>query len=159
MIIDFHTHAFPDALAERAMARLRGESDQVRAWLDGRVSSLLESMDRAGIGRAVVCSIATKPDQFEKILAWSGQIASDRIIPFPSVHPRDPQARERIGRVAEAGFKGIKFHPYYQEFDLDDPVLMPLYDRIEQAGLILLCHTGFDVAFPRIRRADPVRRR
>ena len=41
MIIDFHTHAFPDALAERAMAQLLSETDQVRSFLDGKISLLV----------------------------------------------------------------------------------------------------------------------
>jgi len=86
-IIDFHAHAFPDALAERAIAHLEKEGN-AKAFLDGKVSSLLASMDSAGIERAVVCSIATKPEQFAPILKWSREIASQRIIPLPSVHPK-----------------------------------------------------------------------
>ena len=156
-ITDFHTHAFPDALAERAMATLLAETSEVTAYLDGRLASLLESMQRNGIYRSVVCSIATKPDQFEKILAWSQFIASDRIVPFPSVHPRDPQCVERIRQVAAAGMKGIKLHPYYQNCNLDDERLDPLYATCAELGLVVVAHTGFDVAYPRIRRADPVR--
>ena len=157
MIIDFHTHAFPDALAERAMRTLLAEihEETVRAYHDGRVSSLLASMDRAGIERSVLCSIATKPDQFDKILAWSRSIASPRIIPFPSVHPRDPDALERISRLAAEGFRGIKLHPYYQDFVIDEEILMPLYERLLEKELIVVCHTGFDIAFPRVRRCDP----
>ena len=97
-IIDFHAHAFPDALAERAIAHLEKEGN-ARAFLDGRLSSLLASMDSAGIGRAVVCSIATKPDQFAPILNWSRQIASARIVPLPSVHPKGPDP-SRIGAAS-----------------------------------------------------------
>lgn len=156
-ITDFHTHAFPDAIVERAMKALLAETTDVTAFLDGRLSSLLASMDRAGIGRCVLCNIATKPDQFEKILAWSKAIRSDRVVPFPSVHPRDPLAAERVGQIADAGFKGIKLHPYYQDFDLDDPAAFPVYEALQARGLILECHTGFDVAFPRVRRCDPAR--
>jgi hypothetical protein len=68
-ITDFHTHAFPDALATRAIRALEAETDRVKARLDGRISSLLRSMDYAGIRRSVICSIATKPEQFDSILA------------------------------------------------------------------------------------------
>ncbi|MFP4564308.1 MAG: amidohydrolase, partial [Spirochaetia bacterium] len=57
-IVDFHTHAFPDELAARAVPALEAEAD-IEAVLDGTVTSLLESMDRAGIERSVVASIAT----------------------------------------------------------------------------------------------------
>jgi predicted TIM-barrel fold metal-dependent hydrolase len=63
------------------------------------------------------------------------------------------QARQ----VAEAGLRGIKLHPYYQDFNVDDEVLFPLYRALDELGLFVVCHTGFDFAFPRQRRADPVR--
>ena len=156
-ITDFHTHAFPDSIAERAIRTLEAETDRVKARLDGRLASLVASMDRAGISRSVLCSIATKPEQFPSILDWSRKIASARIVPFPSIHPRDPDGAARVRLVVGAGFRGVKFHPYYQAFDLDDESLFPLYDAIQAAGLIMVCHTGFDIAFPRIRRADPAK--
>jgi len=156
-IIDVHTHAFPDSLAARAMQALKDDAEGATAYLDGTLGALLGSMDAAGIERAVVASIATKPEQFPSILRWSKAIASDRIIPFPSIHPADPQVAERVRELAAEGLQGLKLHPYYQGFDLDDPQLLPLYEAIQRSGLILLCHTGFDFAFPRVRRCDPAR--
>lgn len=156
MIIDAHTHVFPDAVAERAVPRLAKEGN-VKAWLDGKATSLLGSMDRAGIAKSVICSIATKPEQFGPILKWSQAIASDRLIPLGSVHPSDPEAAAHVRAIRDAGFKGIKLHPYYQDFDLDEARLMPVYEAITDCGLVLVMHTGFDVAFPRVRKADPVR--
>ncbi len=156
LIVDFHAHAFPDALAERAMPALEAEGD-IEAALDGKVSSLLRSMDAAGIQASVVASIATRPAQFEPILRWSAEIASERIIPFPSVHPDDPQLAARVHEIHAAGFKGLKLHPYYQDFDLDEARLRPLFAAAQDCGLLVLCHTGFDLAFARVRRGDPVR--
>ncbi len=153
-IIDFHTHSFPDQIAASAIPYLEEEGD-VKAMHDGRVSSLLNLMDRDGVEKSVICSIATKPSQFETILNWSRQVRSDRIIPFPSFHPTDPDMLEHIGRIKAEGFKGIKMHPYYQQFFLDDEKLYPAYEKISELGLILVMHTGFDIAYPRIRRCDP----
>jgi predicted TIM-barrel fold metal-dependent hydrolase len=155
-IIDFHAHAFPDALAERAIAHLEKEGN-AKAFLDGKLSSLLASMDSAGIERAVVCSIATKPEQFAPILEWSRQIASARIVALPSVHPKGPDPVGKARLVAQAGLPGIKLHPYYQDFEIDDPSLFHFFRVLEQMGLLVVCHTGFDFAFPRDRKADPVR--
>jgi predicted TIM-barrel fold metal-dependent hydrolase len=155
-IIDFHAHAFPDALAERAIAHLEKEGD-AKAFLDGKLSSLLASMDSAGIERAVVCSIATKPDHFAPILNWSRQIASPRIVPLPSVHPKGPDPVGKARLVAQAGLLGIKLHPYYQDFELDDPALFHFFRVLEQMHLLVVCHTGFDFAYPRDRRGDPAR--
>jgi len=156
-IIDFHTHAFPDAIAERAIPALEQESS-VKAILDGKIGSLLAAMDAAGIAQSVVCSIATRPEQFAPIVQWSRQIASPRLLPFPSIHPDDPDAAERVREVHAAGFLGLKLHPYYQTFAIDEPRLYPLYEAIAQCGLVCLMHAGFDPAFPREDRcAEPVR--
>ncbi|MBI5385361.1 MAG: amidohydrolase family protein [Verrucomicrobia bacterium] len=157
MVIDIHTHAFPDHLAQRAMAQLQAETDEVKAVLNGTVADLLHSMDRAGIDASVVASIATRPEQFEPILRWSAAICSDRILPFPSVHPSAPNAAEQVRRIAAEGFRGFKLHPYYQNFTVDEERLTPIYTAAAECGLVLLLHGGFDIAFPLDRLADPVR--
>jgi uncharacterized protein len=48
------------------------------------------------------------------------------------------QAREQI----EAGVRGFKFHPNTQAFWPNDPAVYPLYEVIEDAGLISLFHSG-----------------
>lgn len=158
MIVDAHTHAFPDGIAARAVPLLEREGE-VEAFLDGRLSSLLRSMDSSGVDIAVVASIATKPAQFESILRWSSTIASSRILPFPSVHPDDPYAARRVGEIARAGFRGVKLHPYYQGFSLTDVRMRRVYEAIQSERLTLLMHTGFDLAFPRERIADPAKTR
>lgn len=155
-VIDFHAHAFPDALAARAITHLE-HGGGVKACLDGRIASLLASMDSAGIETSVICSIATKPEQFEPILTWSAQVASERIVPMASIHPKDSDPIGKARRVAEAGLRGIKLHPYYQDFDLDDPSLLPFYRTLDELGLLVVVHTGFDFAFARDRKADPER--
>ena len=156
-IIDFHTHAFPDSLAGRAIQTLISEAPDVKAWLDGRLSSLISSMDQNNIENAVLCCIATKPSQFLPILNWCREIRCDRIIPFPSVHPADPQCLEQIDAIKQQGFKGIKFHPYYQDFYADQPGMYEIYQKCCDLNLMLVMHTGYDIAFPRIPRADPQR--
>jgi predicted TIM-barrel fold metal-dependent hydrolase len=112
-------------------------------------------MDGAGIETSVVCSIATKIDQFEPILGWCRQIRSDRLIPFPSVHPADPKMAEHIDRIAAEGFLGVKLHPFYQDFYAGPDAMLKYYEQVIRRDLLLVIHTGFDIAFPRQRRADP----
>jgi len=125
--------------------------------LDGRISSLLASMDAAGIGQSVVLSIATRPQQFEPILAWSREVADGRLVPMLSVHPADRGAAAKIRAAADEGFPGFKLHPYYQDYDLDDRSMDSIYAALQETGLICISHTGFDTAFPLVRRADPPR--
>ena len=157
-IIDFHTHAFPDSLAERAIKGLEDEIGGTwKAKLDGTISSLIASMDAAGIDQSVVCPIATKPDQFDGILRWCLSIRSDRIIPLASVHPAAANVARQVGRVVEAGLAGLKLHPMYQDFDADAPHLDPLYTSAAEAGLPVVLHCGFDIAYPNCEHAHPHR--
>lgn len=154
-IIDFHTHAFPDALAERAMRQLLSETEGLKTFLDGRIISLTQSMSDNNIEKSVLCCIATRPEQFDPIFRWCQEVRSETIVPFPSVHPLDSKAPERIRRIAKEGFLGIKMHPYYQDFSIDDPLLYPIYKAVSDCGLMLTLHTGFDIAFERIEKASP----
>ena len=154
--IDAHAHAFPDALAARAVAQVARQAGITPA-LDGTVAALLASMERNEVDATVICPIATRPEQFAGILKWARSLPSPRLIPLASVHPADPDPVGKVWQIAEAGLKGLKLHPYYQDFDLDEERLFPLYAAVAQAGLVLVSHTGFDVAFPRVRRAEPAR--
>lgn len=151
-IIDFHTHAFPDEIAINVMAQLAKQTT-LEPFLDGKLSSLLNSMDGCGIGRSVICCIATRASQFESIFKWCKSIRSERIEPFPSVHPDDADFATRLQQIKDAGFKGVKLHPYYQDFFIDEEKLFPIYEKINELGLIVVMHCGFDFCYDRIDRA------
>lgn len=153
-VIDFHTHAFPDQVAQVAIPALEKKGG-VKAYTDGTVRGLLDSMDKAGIEKSVICSIATRKEQFQPILDWCDSIRSERLIPFPSIHPGSFGFEQEVEQVTGMGFKGIKMHPFYQDFFLNDPELDPLYRLLEKERLLLVMHTGYDIGYPEERRADP----
>lgn len=159
MLVDFHTHAFADALAPRAIAALSASSC-TRPVGDGTVAALLASMRAAGVDRSVVCPIATKPSQFDGILRWALSVREahpDALVPLLSVHPGDPDALARVDTAADLGFPGLKFHPYYQDFAVDDPRLFPLYERMAARGLFAVFHSGYDIGFPFEPVSSPAR--
>ena len=155
-MIDFHTHNFPDALAPRAVEsmvqKLRGVLLPVG---DGTLATQLRDMDKAGVAKAVVCPVATKPSQFQVILDRAkavrdgefGEEAATRLIQLGSVHPADRDFAVHLKEVAAAGFKGIKLHPYYQGFRLDDPRVFPYFAALRDAGLFVIVHCGLDLGF------------
>lgn len=156
-VTDFHAHAFPDFLYQKAMAELTANAAEYRPFHDGSLAGLRAEMNRAGVGRAVVANIATRPGNAARILDWSLQIRSDDIHPLGSVYPGDPAAPDEIAAFAAAGFKGIKLHPMYQNFTVDDPAVYPVYEHCARHGLFILFHAGFDVAFPGNVQAAPAR--
>ena len=94
-IIDFHTHIFPDNLAGKALRSIESTGG-IKPKFDGTLKGLINSMDNAGVSISVVLSIATKPKQFNSIFNWARSIYSERIIPFPSVHPDDEEVHQHI---------------------------------------------------------------
>jgi predicted TIM-barrel fold metal-dependent hydrolase len=157
MIVDVHTHAFPDFLAPKAMEILSAPLGEWKPVRDGTLSSLLASMAEAGVHRAFVANIATRPEQGPSILGWSREIASDRIVPLGSVHPLSPNWAQELEAIAEAGLPGIKFHAQFQDFIIDADEMLPLYDKAAKLGLFVLFHAGFDIAFPGDERSAPRR--
>ena len=158
--IDMHTHAFPDDLAKRALKALEAleEGGRWKSLTDGTIKSLIASMDAADIDVSVVCTIATKPGQAKGILKWCKHIRSDRIEPFPSVHPDDRNPGRLLEKIAREDFVGIKLHPLYQDFDVDDERLDEIYTAAADLGLICLFHSGRDIAFdPADMKASPQR--
>ncbi|MCX7988186.1 MAG: amidohydrolase family protein [Thermodesulfovibrio sp.] len=155
-IIDFHTHAFPDEIAGKAMAKLQEECI-VKACLNGTLGALLKSMDQNGITKSVLCNIATKPEQFNPILKWSKKVRSDRIIPLPSIHPFDKEIKEHLKIIKEEGFIGIKMHPFYQNFSIDDENAFYIYESLIENDLLIVMHCGYDISFPEWDIASPQR--
>jgi uncharacterized protein len=160
-IIDAHAHAFPDNVASHAMRSLcsQGKWEVLHNHHDGTLAGLVASMDAAGIGRAILCSVATKPTQVEKITDWSMASASERIIPFASIHPDYEQPEREIERIAAAGLRGLKFHPQYMECAFDDPRCIRIARAAAQAGLVFTVHGGYHPCFDKHDEGSPQRLR
>lgn len=157
MIIDIHTHAFPDGLAARALEVLTANCS-VKPCIDGTCGGLLASMRRAQIDVSAIMPIATKPAQARSINRWAAETNQrEGLICFGSLHPLQDDWANEIKFLAESGVPGIKLHPDYQEFYVDDPIAMPIYRALADAGLILLLHAGVDIGLPTPVHCTPER--
>ena len=83
----------------------------------------------------------TKPAQTVVNNSWAASIASDRLIPFGSIHPAFPDIAGEFRRMRRLGLRGIKLHPDLQQFDLDDPAAFPIYDACGD-DLLVMVHVG-----------------
>ncbi|MHB9133074.1 MAG: amidohydrolase family protein [Armatimonadota bacterium] len=149
MIIDFHTHTFPDALAARALAVL-AERAGVPTYTDGTCAGLQASMRRAGVDLSVMAPIATRPSQARSINAWAAEQNRKYtdLICYGSIHPAQEDWAEEIDRLVADGIRGIKFHPDYQEFFVDEDRMLPIYRALAEANLVVLIHAGIDIGLP-----------
>jgi len=164
MTVDVHSHDFPDAIAARAMNGMcRMTEGRLCPSADGTLTNHLDLMTLAGVDMAVTCPIATRPGMFDGLLRRAVQItdgehgvrAQRMLIPFVSVHPRDPQALKQLERAAKAGLRGVKFHCYYQDFSLADRDVWPIFAKIADLGLVVQCHCGADASWERVGGCGP----
>jgi len=142
-IIDFHTHAFPEKIADRAVENLENHY-KVSIPFGGRIADLLKHASEAKIKHLVLCSAATKPEAVKINNDWVAKIAAehpDLIIGFGSIHAGSLDFAAELERMQTLGLKGVKIHPDFQGFDIDDPRMWPIYEAIGE-NFILLVHVG-----------------
>ena len=144
MIIDFHAHCFPDRIVERAMASLIKNSGIIDPFIDGSVTDLRRYMKEYKIDKSVILNIATNVKQQQSVNNFAIEFNSDDVIMFGSVHPDAPDAVEELHRIKESGIKGIKLHPDYQNFFVDDEHVFPVYETASKLGLVTVFHSGQD---------------
>lgn len=148
MIIDFHTHCFPEKIAAKAIEKLSFVSGGMLPYTDGTVEGLKNSMQNGGVDISVVLSIATNAGQQKNVNDFAASVNNlKEIVAFGSVFPDAPDALFELERIKDLGLKGIKLHPDYQGFDVDDEKMRPIYKKIAELGLITVFHAGVDYGF------------
>ncbi|MBR0287451.1 MAG: amidohydrolase family protein [Selenomonadaceae bacterium] len=158
MIIDMHTHIFPDEISAAVIEKLSRVS-RTPAFTDGTLSGLQKSMDEAQINLSVILPVATNPKQVEKINSSSAKLNEkffgEGIFSLGCIHPDYTNYLEELARVKNFGLKGIKIHPVYQDTNLDDVKFLRILDRAAELDLIVVTHAGLDIGFPGVVRCSP----
>ena len=158
MILDFHTHTFPDAIAQSAVDKLKRNSHTL-PFTDGTVGGLRASMARAGIDASLVLPVATSARQVPHVnnasIRMNEQAGETGVYSLGCMHPDFPDWHDELGRLSRAGVKGIKVHPPYQGVDFDDPRFLRILNRAGELGLFVILHAGLDVGLPGAEQATP----
>jgi predicted TIM-barrel fold metal-dependent hydrolase len=150
--LDVHTHVEADhhghfsldqELLDASAAYFRGSQprtptiDDIAAYYRARsMAAVVFTIDaQTGLGHAPLSS--------EEIAEQAAE-HNDVLIPFGSVDPhRGLDAVAQARRLVEHyGVRGFKFHPGLQAFSPSDPDFTPLWDVLEDLGVIALFHTG-----------------
>lgn len=154
MIIDAHTHVYPEKIVEKAVAKLEANSG-VAAKVDGRKSGLIASMKKAGIDYSVLMPVATSTRQVDAINEEAGQTNATAeetgLLSFGGIHPDTENYKEVLKRVKALGLKGIKLHPDYQGTFFNDIRYKRIVAEATELGLYSMVHAGEDIGLP-----DPV---
>ncbi len=143
MIIDFHTHAFVDNIAEKALSKL-SQTSGISPITDGTVNGLKENMKRENIDKSVILPVATKPSQQKSINNWASSICDNEIISFGALHPSAEDILDEAERIKKLGLYGVKFHCEYQTFYPNDKKMYPVYQKLAELNLPVIFHGGWD---------------
>lgn len=152
-IIDAHTHIYPHKISDAAVQSI-AEFYEIPMFADGTLETLLRIGGEAGVSKFLVHSVATVPHQVERIndfLAGEMKQHPDQLIGFMALHPDMDDPGAEINRAIEMGFKGIKLHPDFQKFAIDDPKAYAMYEAA-QGKLPILFHIGdyrYDFSHPK----------
>ncbi len=148
MIIDAHTHSFPEGIAVKAIPKMEAMAKS-RAYTGGTNSALLESMEKAGIDVSVLLPVATNARQVEKLndiaIKNNEGFTGKGLFSLGAMHPEFEAYSSELKRISENGITGIKLHPAYQDTDLDDIRFLRIIEKASELGLTVVIHAGLDI--------------
>lgn len=148
---------YDDLLVDQLTAMRRLLPDEA-SWIDahthtgwndpdgvtGTVDELLEGLDRAGVGRAIVFTTA-EPDGYppanDRVLAEAAA-SGGRLIPLARIDPNAGDPLPEARRCLEAGARGFKLHPRSDAFVLSHPSVAALVAFAEERRVPVLVHAG-----------------
>ncbi len=143
MIYDMHAHIFPQKIAEKAVNAI-GDFYDIPMQMKGHSDDLIAAEKKAGVSKCIVCSTATTPMQVTAInsfIANEQNSHGDMFIGLGSLHPDYDGIEAETERIISLGLHGIKLHPDFQKFAIDDPAAYKIYECAE-GRLPILFHTG-----------------
>lgn len=142
-IYDIHTHIFPQKIAARGVENI-GNFYNLKMRCDGTGESL-GNLLAPGM-RCVISSASLKEDTMSKgndfLLEFARQ--NRDFIPFTSFFPycSVKDAAHELERCKKLGSKGIKMHPDFQRYELDDSHVTEIYRVCAELELPVLFHVG-----------------
>ncbi len=151
---DFHTHAFTNELAQRALSGL-AETSGIAPATDGTVNGLRRKLAENGIEKAMLLPVATKPSQQVTINNWAASVMCNNLYCCGTVHPDSEDVLDEVKRIKSLGLCGVKFHSEYQKFCPNEDRMFPIYEKIAELGLLAVFHGGWDPYSEDMIRATP----
>lgn len=142
MLIDAHTHVFHPKIADKVLAQLE-DHYSIKPIGTGISDDLIDRLNKAGLDKAIVLTAATDPSQVIPANNWAIQMKQEHeeFIPFGTIHPNFDRMESELDRLEKNGIQGLKFHPDFQGYRMDDP---KLFDVMEMIGDRFAClfHVG-----------------
>lgn len=139
---DVHAHAWPARSAPQAVAQLQSAFG-IACEGTGSLAALVAEEEAAGMDRICLLCCAARPAFVRPVNRFAASLVGTqaKLLPFGTIHPALPSWEEELNSLQRCGTGGIKMHPDYQGFRLDDKALWPLFEAM--SGRFCLCmHVG-----------------
>ena len=152
MIIDFHTHIFPEKIAASTISALQAKSNNTPNT-DGTDTGLISHMEQANVDISVSLPVLTKPTQFDSVVRFAKEIndkysnKSRKIISFAGIHPECDDIPAKMKLIKDSGFLGVKIHPDYQNTFINHEGYISILNQAKELDLIVVTHAGVDDGF------------
>ena len=152
--IDFHCHVYPEPIARKAADNVRQFYNGLgNPSIDGSVQTLLDRGTKSGVEKFVVLPVAVRPSRTRHIndFILTEAEKQPRFFGFGTVHAGMENLTGEVQYIMDKGLRGLKMHPDYQLFSIDDPRLFPVYEMIGDK-LPIIFHMGdqrYDYSHPK----------
>ena len=152
MIIDFHTHIFPDKIASKTI-ELLSQKGGIPSFSDGSVAGLVQKMEAAGTDISVTLPVLTRPAQFDSVNSFAIQIneafanSKRKLISFGGIHPQCEDIDGKMAFIKKSGMLGVKIHPDYQGTYITNEGYVRILECAKEYDLIVVTHSGVDGAY------------
>jgi uncharacterized protein len=138
VIIDAHTHIWPDKIAHLALGGNTVPGLVARG--DGTVGGLMGDMGDSGVDISCCLAIANESRHVHRVNEFVAGIADEKRIPFGTVHV-ELSVEENLESLRSNGLKAVKIHPLFQRFALDDKRLWEILDAFGDEFAVIT-HVG-----------------
>jgi len=142
-IADAHAHIYPHKIAEKATESV-GDFYGLSMSRVGTSEALIKSGSKIGVSHYLVCSVATKVEQVESINHFICEECAKHpeFIGLAAYHQDVPDPYPVLEKAKAQGLRGIKVHSDFQHFNIDDPIMMPVYQALIDLDMVILFHMG-----------------
>lgn len=155
-VIDSHVHVYPDKIASAVTASLSAKFGNPPAFTASPSECRAHSR-KSRVAVSLNLPVATSPAQVEHMNEWAARInaENDIVVSLASLHPDCENRSFLVAGIAAAGFRGIKFHPEYQQFGFNDAKMDEVWEAMSAHSLVAYLHAGGERVFDPPFRSSP----
>lgn len=141
-VFDAHVHLFPPRVFHAIWRWFDEHAWKVRYRLEAE--QVVDYLTSRGVKKMCGLHYSHKPGMAEPLNDFVLDLAKShpQVLPFATVLPGEPGARDIVKKALRGGARGVKLHCHVQQMPADDPRLDEVYAECADAGRPVVIHAG-----------------